>query len=78
MRWSRDLPSTPSSGTIIREPDGYYYASFVVQRQPHPLLETYRETGVDLGISRLATCADTNGDRTDVAKPKHQQRKQRK
>ena len=27
VRWSRDLPSEPSSVTIIREPDGHYYAS---------------------------------------------------
>jgi putative transposase len=31
VRWSRDLPSEPSSVTIIREPDGHYYASFVVE-----------------------------------------------
>ena len=30
VRWSRELPSEPSSVTIIREPDGHYYASFVV------------------------------------------------
>ena len=30
VRWSRQLPSAPSSVTIIRKPDGHYYASFVV------------------------------------------------
>ena len=30
VRWSRELPSAPSSVTVIREPDGRYYASFVV------------------------------------------------
>src|SRR6185312_4810584 len=29
VRWSRDLPSVPSSVTVIKEPDGRYYASFV-------------------------------------------------
>ena len=31
VRWSRPLPSVPSSVTIIREADGRYYASFVVE-----------------------------------------------
>src|SRR5262249_61328064 len=30
VRWSRPLPSPPSSVTVICEPDGRYYASFVV------------------------------------------------
>jgi Helix-turn-helix domain len=32
VAWSRALPSEPSSVTVIREPDGRYYASFVVER----------------------------------------------
>jgi putative transposase len=53
-RWSRPLPSEPSSVTVIREPDGRYYASFVVERQTMPLPPCGRETGVDVGLSRLA------------------------
>jgi putative transposase len=78
VRWSRDLPSVPSSVTIIREPDSHYYASFVVEVEPTPLPVVEREAGVDLGIARLATVADTTGRRVDVANPKHLQRKQRK
>lgn len=78
VRWSRDLPSEPSSVTIIREPDGHYYASFVVEVEPTPLPPVERESGVDLGISRLATVADTAGRRVDIANPKYLQRKQRK
>ena len=37
-----------------------------------------REAGVDVGITRLATVADSDGARTDVANPKHQGRKLRK
>ncbi len=37
LRWSRALPGEPSSVTLIREPDGRYYASFVVERAPAPL-----------------------------------------
>lgn len=78
VRWSRDLPSDPSSVTVIREPDGHYYASFVVEVAPTPLPVVDREIGVDLGITRLATCADTIGARTDIANPKHLARKLRK
>src|SRR4029450_4921905 len=36
VRWSRALPSVPSSVTVIREPDGRFYACFVVQAEPSP------------------------------------------
>src|SRR6266487_2473822 len=49
VRWSWPLPSPPSSVTVIREPDGRYYASFVVERQPAPLPASDREVGVDVG-----------------------------
>jgi hypothetical protein len=42
---------------------------------PLPVLE--REAGLDLGIARLATVADTDGRRRDIANPKHLQRGQR-
>lgn len=78
VRWSRKLPSDPSSVTVIREPDGHYYASFVVEVEPTPLPRTDRECGVDLGVSRLATVAATDGTRVDVANPRHLARKLRK
>ena len=78
VRWSRELPTQPSSVTVIREPDGHYYASFVVDIEPTPLPVTQREAGVDVGITRLATVADTDGHRTDVENPKHLGRKLRK
>ena len=58
VEWSRDLPSVPSSVTVIREPDGRYYASFVVQREPTPLPGCDREVGVDLGRSSLVVTSD--------------------
>jgi putative transposase len=58
VRWSRDLPSEPSSVTVIREADGRYYASFVVERQPVPLPACEREIGVDVGLGRLAVTSD--------------------
>jgi putative transposase len=58
VRWSRPLPSVPSSVTVIREPDGRYYASFVVDRPATPLPACAREVGVDLGLNRLAVTSD--------------------
>jgi len=58
VKWSRDLPSVPSSVTVIREPDGRYYASFVVERQIAPLPACGREVGIDLGLNRLAVTSD--------------------
>jgi putative transposase len=52
--WSRPLPSVPSSCTVIRETDGRYYVSFVVDRAEQPLQPVEREVGVDLGLDRLA------------------------
>ena len=63
VRWSRELPSEPSSVTIIREPDGHYYASFVVDVAATPLPVVQREAGVDVGLARLATIATTDGRR---------------
>jgi putative transposase len=58
VQWSRDLPSVPSSVTVIREPDGRYYASFVVQREAAPLPPCNREVGIDLGLASLAVTSD--------------------
>lgn len=78
VRWSRELPSTPSSVTIIREPDGHFYASFVVDVSATPLPVVDREAGVDVGIARLATVATTDSHRIDAENPKHLGRKLRK
>jgi len=58
VKWSRDLPSVPSSVTVIREPDGRYYASFVVERQPTPLAACEHEVGIDLGLASLVVTSD--------------------
>jgi putative transposase len=58
VEWSRDLPSVPSSVTVIREPDGRYYASFVAERRAAPLPACERETGIDLGLGRLVVTSD--------------------
>src|SRR5215211_702766 len=61
VRWSRPLPSLPSSVTIIREPDGRCYASFVVERSPALLPPIDRTAGVDLGLGAFAAVAASDG-----------------
>jgi len=73
VRWSRPLPSPPSSVTVIREPDGRYYASFVVEREPTPLPTCEHEVGVDVGLDRLAVTSDGE----IIANPRFLRAKQR-
>jgi putative transposase len=58
VRWSRPLPSVLSSVTVICEPDGRYYASFVVDRAATPLPPCGREVGIDVGLAQLAVTSD--------------------
>jgi putative transposase len=74
VRWSRPLPSEPSSVTIIREADGRYYASFVVEVAATPLPVTTRDVGLDLGLSVLAATSDGEL----IGNPRHLGRRERK
>jgi putative transposase len=58
VQWSRPLLNTPSSCTVVREADGRYYVSFVVERDSAPLPPIESEVGVDLGLDRLAVTSD--------------------
>ncbi|HEY5179810.1 MAG TPA: transposase, partial [Dermatophilaceae bacterium] len=44
----------PSSVTVIREADGRYYASFVVEVADTPLPQSTSDVGIDLGLVSLA------------------------
>ncbi|MCD0446913.1 transposase [Glycomyces sp. A-F 0318] len=57
--WSRELPSAPSSVTVVKTPTGKYYASFVVAVDDgadllEPLAAPEAETGIDLGLKDFA------------------------
>ena len=65
----------PSSVTIIREPDGHYYASFVIDVETSPLPFGRPAGRRRCGPHRLATVAASDGQRTDIANPKHLGRK---
>jgi len=71
VRWSRPLPSVPSSVSVICEADGRYYASFVVGRDPARLPPVTRTAGIDLGLARFAVVAASDGTTEVVANPRH-------
>jgi putative transposase len=71
VRWSRPLPSVPSSVSVICEADGRYYASFVVGRGPARLPPVTRTAGIDLGLARFAVVAASVGTTEVVANPRH-------
>ena len=58
VRWSRGLPSEPSSVTVIRDSAGRHFASFVVDREPGTLPRTETVTGIDLGLTHFAVLSD--------------------
>ena len=77
VRWSRALPSVPSSVAVLREPDGRFYASFVVDRDPTPLAPVARSAGIDLGLIWFATVVASDGTVEQVANPRHLRAAQR-
>ncbi|MEO3776482.1 transposase [Micromonospora sp. B11E3] len=75
VRWSRELPSDPSSVAIIRDAAGRYFASFVVQTtQDERLPEADSKVGIDLGLTHFAVMSDG----TKVTAPKFLRRAARK
>ncbi|SRR6266581_9229868 len=58
VRWSRDLPSEPSSVTVIMDAAGRYFASFVVETGENPLPDAGTEVGIDLGLTHFAILSD--------------------
>ena len=58
VRWSRPLPSEPSSVTIIKDSAGRYFASFVVETSPAALPEAEPVVGIDLGLTHFAVLSD--------------------
>jgi len=56
--WSRELPSQPSSVTIIKDSAERYFLSFVVEVELEKIEAKSPSIGVDLGIKTFATCSD--------------------
>ena len=75
-KWSRPLPSEPSSVTVIKDTAGRYFLSFVVEVQPEIKPATNEAVGIDLGINVFAACSD--GSRFSSPSYKKLDRKTRK
>ncbi|MGQ4349487.1 RNA-guided endonuclease InsQ/TnpB family protein [Streptomyces sp. SAS_275] len=62
VKWSRTLPTTPSSVTVIKDAAGRYYASYVIDTDPaadaRRMPETDRTIGIDLGLTHFAVLSD--------------------
>ncbi|MGQ4344041.1 RNA-guided endonuclease InsQ/TnpB family protein [Streptomyces sp. SAS_275] len=62
VKWSRTLPTTPSSVTVIKDAAGRYFASFVIDTDPAAdaarMPDTDRTIGIDLGLTRFAVLSD--------------------
>lgn len=77
VKWSRGLPSAPSSVTVLRDATGRYFASCVVEVTAEPLPEAGPEVGIDLGLTHFAILSD--GAKLEAPKLfRHAQRKLRK
>ncbi|MEU8172387.1 transposase [Microbispora hainanensis] len=58
VKWSRRLPSEPSSVTVVKDAAGRYFASFVVEVAEQSLPQTAAEVGIDLGLTHFAVLSD--------------------
>ncbi|MDB9493323.1 RNA-guided endonuclease TnpB family protein, partial [Spirulina subsalsa CS-330] len=54
-KWSRPLPSEPSSVAVLKDCAGRYFLSFVVEVEPVTVEPKNQGVGVDLGLETLAT-----------------------
>ena len=61
--WSRDLPSAPSSVTVIKDCADRYFLSFVVDIKPVNVEAKNQSIGIDLGIKTFAVMS--NGDQAE-------------
>ncbi|MGW4519346.1 RNA-guided endonuclease InsQ/TnpB family protein [Streptomyces sp. NPDC004393] len=59
VKWSRTLPSTPSTVTVVKDSANRYFASFVVESGPSEVLpQTTPELGIDLRLGHFAVLCD--------------------
>ncbi|MEU9919656.1 RNA-guided endonuclease TnpB family protein, partial [Streptomyces sp. NPDC051001] len=62
VTWSRTLPTTPTSVTVIKDAAGRYFASFVIDTDPAVdaarMPDTGQTIGIDLGLTHFAVLSD--------------------
>ncbi|MFF9323077.1 RNA-guided endonuclease InsQ/TnpB family protein, partial [Streptomyces sp. NPDC014735] len=75
VKWSRTLPSVPSTVTVVKDAAGRYFASFVVGTEPGEVLpEVTPEVGIDLGLTHFAILSDG----TKIESPRFLRRAEKK
>ncbi|WP_434527361.1 RNA-guided endonuclease InsQ/TnpB family protein [Streptomyces ipomoeae] len=62
VKWSRTLPATPTSVTVIKDAAGRFFASFVIDTDPAAdaarMPASDRTVGIDLGLTHFAVLSD--------------------
>lgn len=74
VRWSRELPSEPSSVTISKDPAGRYFISMLCEFEPKSLPITPKMVGIDVGLTDLYITSD--GEK--IGNPRHTKRYEKK
>lgn len=75
VRWSRALPSPPSSVAVVKDSAGRYFCSFAVNSGPGEALPPVSsEVGIDLGLTHFAVLSD--GEK--IASPRFLRRAEKK
>ncbi|WP_329229466.1 RNA-guided endonuclease TnpB family protein [Streptomyces canus] len=62
VKWSRTLPATPTSVTVIKDAAGRFFASFVIDTDPAAdaarMPATDQTIGIDLGLTHFVVLSD--------------------
>lgn len=58
IRWSRELPATPSTVTVSKDAAGRYFISCLCQVDTEALPTTPKMVGIDLGLKALFVTSD--------------------
>ena len=58
VRWSRELPSAPTSCTVTLDRAGRYHVSFVVEVDTAPLPSVNSAVGIDLGLMHFLSTSE--------------------
>ncbi|WP_344032814.1 RNA-guided endonuclease TnpB family protein [Streptomyces luteireticuli] len=78
VKWSRTLPSAPTSVTVIQDAAGRYFASFVIDTAPGTdaarMPDTEHQSGIDLGLTHFAILDDG----TKISSPRFLRRAEKK
>ncbi|NUV58484.1 RNA-guided endonuclease TnpB family protein [Streptomyces sp. CAI-85] len=78
VKWSRSLPSTPTSVTVVKDAAGRYFASFVIDTDPAAdqarMPDTDQIVGIDLGLAHFAVLSDG----TKISSPRFLRRAEKK